>query len=123
MTAYAIGHLRNITMNTGVIDYLHRIDATLAGFGGRFIIHGGPKHELEGSFTDDLIVIAFPDLEAARSWYGSASYQAILPLRRQGAEGEVFLIEGVDPDHKATDILQDLALGRVRQRGVIFGVA
>ena len=108
MTAYAIGHLRNVTLNQGIIDYLHGIDATLEPFGGRFIIHGGPKDEREGRFTDDLIAISFPNLCAARDWYNSAAYQALIPLRAQGAEGEIFLIDGVDRDHKATDILQGL---------------
>ena len=105
MTAYAIGHLRNVTLNQGIADYLCGIDATLEPFGGRFIIHGGPKDELEGQFGDDLIVISFPDLDAARGWYVSAAYQALVPLRKQGSEGDVFLIDGVDHDHKATDIL------------------
>lgn len=107
MTAYAIAHLRDVTLNQGIVDYLRGIDATLEPFDGRFIIHGGQKDEVEGGFADDLIVISFPNLGAARDWYKSAAYQVLVPLRKQGADGEVFLIEGVDRDHKATDILQD----------------
>lgn len=106
MTAYAIGHLRHVTLNQGIADYLYGIDATLEPFGGHFIIHGGPKDLLEGQFVDDLIVISFPDLDAARRWYNSTAYQALVPLRKKGSEGDVFLIDGVDPDHKATDILK-----------------
>ena len=106
MTAYAIGHLRNVTLSQDIAEYLSGIDATLRPFSGNFIIHGGPKDELEGRFTDDLIVISFPNLEAARRWYNSAAYQALIPLRERWAEGEVFLIDGVDHSHKATDILQ-----------------
>jgi hypothetical protein len=50
-------------------------------------------------------VIAFPDANAARAWYASPAYQALLPLRRRNAEGEVFLIAGVREDHRAMDIL------------------
>ena len=106
MTAYAIGHLRDVTLNQGIADYVFGIDATLEPFGGSFIIHGGPKDELEGQFADDLIVISFPDLEAARGWYNSAAYQALVPLRTQGSQGDIFLIDGVDPDHRASDILK-----------------
>jgi uncharacterized protein (DUF1330 family) len=106
VTAYAVGHLRNATLNQDIADYLRGIDATLKPFSGNFIIHGGPKDELEGRFTDDLIVISFPNLDAARCWYSSTAYQALMPLRMKWAEGEVFLIDGVDYDHKATDILQ-----------------
>ncbi len=105
MTSYAIGHLRSVDMGPDIVAYLEGIDATLAPFDGRFIIHGGDKEHLEGAFLGDLIVIAFPTLEAARGWYASAAYRAILPLRAANAQGDVFLIDGVDEDHRAADIL------------------
>lgn len=109
MTCYAIGHLRNVEMGAEIVAYLEAIDATLAPFEGRFIIHGGQKHVLEGAFAGDLIVIAFPHLARARAWYESPAYQDILRLRTKAAEGDVFLIEGVGSDHKATDILSSRA--------------
>lgn len=106
MTTYAVAHLRNVRMGPDIVAYLERIDATLAPYGGRFIIHGGEKLTLEGgNLADDLIVIAFPHRRAATDWYGSESYRAILPLRLANAEGDVFLIDGVDEHHCATDIL------------------
>lgn len=105
MTSYAVAHLRNVRMNEDLLAYLQAIDATLAPFQGRYVIHGGEKEELEGRFSDDLIMIAFPDRQAARAWYRSPAYQRILALRRGSAEGEIFLIEGVEEGHRATDIL------------------
>ncbi|WP_137131936.1 DUF1330 domain-containing protein [Rhizobium sp. FY34] len=105
MTCYAIGHLQHVEMGAAIVSYLESIDATLAPFDGRFIVHGGQKHMLEGTFKGDLIVIAFPNLALAQSWYASSAYQYILPLRTKNADGAVFLIEGVDEDHHATDIL------------------
>ena len=105
MPAYAIGHLRNITMGPDIVEYLHRIDATLAPFDGRFIIHGGHVDVREGSWSGDLIAIAFPRLDLARAWYDSAAYQAIARLRRDHSEGEIIIIDGVPDTHRATDIL------------------
>lgn len=105
MTAYAMARLTGVTMGPDIRTYLERIDATLSPFEGRFLVHGGPKIELEGAWPDDLIVIAFPDLATARAWYGSPAYREILPLRTRSSTGDVILIEGVDPDHRATDIL------------------
>lgn len=105
MTAYAIAHLRNVALGPAITAYLERIDATLAPFGGRFLVHGGGKTILEGSWTGDLIVIGFPDRAAALGWYGSAAYQRILALRTDHAEGDVMIVDGVPPDHRATDIL------------------
>ena len=105
MTAYAVARLINVQVEPAVVIYLQRIDATLAPFGGRFVIHGGPIEPLEGDWAGDLIVIGFPDMASARSWYASPAYRAILPLRLCVADGDVFLIEGVEADHRATDVL------------------
>lgn len=42
MSTYAIATLRNVAMGPAIIEYLERIDATLAPFGGKFVVHGGP---------------------------------------------------------------------------------
>jgi uncharacterized protein (DUF1330 family) len=105
MTAYAIGHLSEVRMGPAIVEYLRRIDATLEPFEGRFIIHGGPKTVLEGDWRGDLIVIAFPSVESAHGWYRSPAYQEILRLRTDNAQGDVLIMEGVDADHEATDVL------------------
>jgi uncharacterized protein (DUF1330 family) len=106
MAAFAIGHLRNVQMGPAIVEYLRRIDATLEPFNGRFIIHGATPEVQEGERVGDLIGIEFPDIERARAWYRSAAYQEIVPLRQQGSDGEILLIDGVGEDHRATDILR-----------------
>ncbi|HEY2609139.1 DUF1330 domain-containing protein [Paraburkholderia sp. RL18-103-BIB-C] len=105
MTAYAVAHLINVELCAEVVEYLECIDETLEPFGGRFVVHGARPEVREGEWHGDLIMIAFPDLAAARAWYGSHAYQRILPLRLRHASGSVILIDGVDERHKATDIL------------------
>lgn len=105
MTAYAAALLHAIKMGPEIVEYLQRIDETLAPFGGHFIIHGSEKTILEGEWPADLVVIAFPDMDHARNWYASPAYQAILPLRTRNSWGGVVLFNGVDETHKATDIL------------------
>jgi uncharacterized protein (DUF1330 family) len=106
MPAYAIGHLRNVVMGPAIVEYLETIDATLEPFGGRFIIHGAIPEMLEGNWPGHLIAIEFADLERARAWYRSEAYQRLIPLRADNSEGEIFLVDGVDADHRATDILR-----------------
>ncbi|CAG9202762.1 conserved hypothetical protein [Paraburkholderia tropica] len=105
MTAYAIAHLHRCEPCAEIVEYLEKIDATLAPFGGRFIVHGGRVERLEGAFKGDLIIIEFEDRERARAWYRSPAYQAILPLRTRHASGDVFLIDQVAQPHRATDVL------------------
>src|SRR5258707_14875887 len=105
MSAYALARLFNVTPGPSIVEYLKRIDATLQPFGGHFIIHGAKPEVVEGVWTGDLIVVTFPDMAAARAWYGSPDYRAILPLRLNNADGEGILIDGVDRNHRATDLL------------------
>jgi uncharacterized protein (DUF1330 family) len=105
MTSYAVGILNDVQMGPPIVEYLERIDATLAPFDGHFIVHGGPNEVKEGRDPGTFIVIEFPDRAAAEGWYTSAAYQAILPLRTGNSHGTVFLSDGVDRDHLATDVL------------------
>ena len=105
MKAYAMAHLRDVDFNDEIADYLRRIDATLEPFGGRFLVHGGRVHPLEGEFDAALVVLEFPTLDAARDWYRSPAYQPILPLRTGNSRGVAFLVEGVGPDYRGVDKL------------------
>jgi uncharacterized protein (DUF1330 family) len=105
MNAYAIAHLRNVRVGPDIVRHLERIDATLEPFGGRFIVHGGHVDVREGEWPGTVIVIEFPDRERATAWYDSPAYQEILPLRTRNADGTAILVDGVDADHRATDVL------------------
>jgi uncharacterized protein (DUF1330 family) len=105
MGAYAIGHLEEVNVGPAIVNYLREIEATMAPFHGRFLVHGDPIEVLEGTLIGDLIVIEFPDMAHARNWYDSPAYRAILPLRTANAHGTVFLVPGVPAGHKAIDVL------------------
>jgi uncharacterized protein (DUF1330 family) len=97
--------MRQVTMGPAIVEYLERIDATLAPFGGRFIVHGGRVEVLEGSWPGHLIVIEFPDRDRASAWYTSAAYREIVALRTDNSDSDVILADGVDREHEATDVL------------------
>jgi len=102
---YGVGILQDVQMGTPIREYLEQIDGTLAPFGGHFIVHGGKTEMFEGESPGILIVIEFPDYDHARQWYSSPAYQRILPLRTEHSRSTVFLAEGVDRTHRATDVL------------------
>src|SRR3546814_20109331 len=60
MTAYAVADLHSVRMGPAIIEYLERIDAPLAPFGGRYIIHGGRKAVLGRHWDGDVIFIVLP---------------------------------------------------------------
>jgi len=105
VAAYALAHIRFVRIGPEITKYLERIDATLAPFGGHFLVHGNKAEILEGQWRGDVIIIEFPDRDSATRWYESAEYQAILPWRTQNSDGTVILVDGVPSGHHATDIL------------------
>lgn len=105
MSAYAVAHVQSLIPGPEIVEYLQRIDATLAPYGGRFLVHGDPADVREGDFSGDLIVIEFPDRDLAAGWYESRAYREIVALRTENTTGWVVLIDGVSRDHRATDIL------------------
>jgi uncharacterized protein (DUF1330 family) len=106
VTAYGVGLVTDVNMGRPLVEYLERIDATLAPYDGHFIVHGGPAEMLEGTDPGALIVIEFPDRSHAQDWYASPAYREILPLRTENTASTVFIIDGVDRDHRATDVLE-----------------
>lgn len=105
MTTFALAHIRQSTFNDELVEYLHRIDATLAPYEGRFRVHGGAIQRLEGDWNGQLVLIEFPDRNSAQNWYGSDAYQKIVALRTANSVADVILVDGVSIDHQATDIL------------------
>ena len=105
MPAYAVAHMRQVTMGPPIVEYLQRIDATLEPFGGRFVVHGGKIEVLEGSWPGFVIVIEFPEGSHARAWYDSDAYREIVALRTDNSDSDVILVDGVGREHKATDVL------------------
>jgi uncharacterized protein (DUF1330 family) len=100
MTAYGIAFLRNPQPHhPEVLEYLERIQGTLDPYGGRFLVHGGKLDVVEGTGPGAVVVIEFPGPAEARAWYDSAPYQEILPLRTDNIDGDVLLVEGVEPGH------------------------
>ena len=101
MTAYAVAHLRSVDQNAEIVEYLQRIDATLDPFAGRFVVHGVLPDVVEGEWPGVLVVIGFPDPDAARAWYDSPAYQEILPLRTRNSDGVTLMVDGVPEGYRA----------------------
>jgi uncharacterized protein (DUF1330 family) len=101
MPAYAIAHLRTPTINDEVLDYIERIQDTMDPFGGRFLVHGAEVEVIEGEWPGTIVILEFPDTDAARAWYESPAYQEILPLRTDNIEGDTLIVPGVPQPYDA----------------------
>ncbi|QDY40712.1 DUF1330 domain-containing protein [Candidatus Pantoea soli] len=55
----------------------------------------GELEVLEGRDAEGVVVLEFPDREAAKAWYHSPAYQEAKAHRLKGAHYRVLLVEGV----------------------------
>ena len=117
MTAYAVAHLRSVDQNAEIVEYLRRIDATLDPYGGGFVVHGVLPDVIEGEWPGFLVVIGFPDLDAAQAWYDSPAYQEILPLRTRNSDGVALLVDGVRAGYRAAGYAEKLVRSSARASG------
>lgn len=108
MPAYAIAQLEELHVGPDIVAYLQAIDATLAPFDGRFLVHGSAVEVLEGPWSGDIVVVEFPSRAQAAAWHASPAYQEILPLRTRNSHGRVVLVDGAGDGHRAVDLLAKL---------------
>jgi uncharacterized protein (DUF1330 family) len=67
----------------------------VAAGGGRFVARGGVLGVLEGDWHPSrLVVLEFPNLEAAKRWYESETYQDAKKLREGAARLRMVAVEG-----------------------------
>ena len=77
-------------------EYATQVPATLAPFGGKAIVSAPDPEIIEGDWSPQrLVVLEFPDADAARAWYNSPEYQEILPIRFEAANDKLLLVEGL----------------------------
>ncbi len=95
MAAYVVVDLE-ITDAAVFDDYRKQVPATLAPYGGRFIIRGGTSETLEGDWTPKrVVVIEFPDRAAAKTWWSSNEYAAPKAQRQRSARTRLIVVDGV----------------------------
>ena len=95
MAAYLIGEIE-VTDPATYDDYRKQVAATVAQYGGRFVVRGGRVESLEGGWSPKrMVVLEFPSLEQARKWYRSPEYAPLIALRQRASRGKLILVEGV----------------------------
>jgi uncharacterized protein (DUF1330 family) len=94
MTAYLIAEI-DVTDLKAYEPYKTAASAAIARHGGKYIARGGKTLSLEGAPPKRLVVLEFPDLEAAKRFHESAEYQAAISLRKKASAGSrLFIVEG-----------------------------
>jgi len=95
VSAYVVAHV-TITNPEGFAPYSRQVAGTLEKYGGKFLVRGGPFEAIEGEAPfQRLVILEFPSMEQARTWYASEEYRAILPARLDNSRTDLIMAEGV----------------------------
>ncbi len=97
MPAYAIVRYRVIHDTTKLLDYGRLAYPTLKAFGAIPRVVNAPAIALEGGEVPSVVLLEFADIATARAWYDSPEYQAAADVRKQAAEVDFLLVDGVPP--------------------------
>ena len=77
-------------------EYRKVAPAAIARYGGRYLVRGGATTVLEGEWQPNrIVVLEFPDGDAARRFYDSPEYRAARALRAGAAAMNVIVVDGV----------------------------
>jgi uncharacterized protein (DUF1330 family) len=96
MPAYVIACVTDAWDQDALNRYRERNTQAVANHGGRFVARGGRHEVLEGDYAPvRVVIIEFPDLDAARGWYESEEYAPLRELRRSASVTDIVVVEGV----------------------------
>jgi uncharacterized protein (DUF1330 family) len=94
MAAYVIAEV-TITDPPGFEAYRQMVPATIAKYGGKFVVRGGAMEMLEGNWEPKrLVIIEFESAERAKQWWASEDYREAKELRQRTAQTNLIVIEG-----------------------------
>jgi len=76
------------------MKYVQANGLAFAKYGGRFLVRGGRHEVVEGRMGERIVVIEFPDYEAAVACYESPEYRAAMKFREGHARANLAIVEG-----------------------------
>ena len=75
--------------------YAPKAEASLAGHPIEVLAAYGAHEVLEGTEIEGAVLVRFPSMEAARTWYNSPAYQEAREYRFRGADYRAFIFESL----------------------------
>jgi len=96
MSAYVVVEVE-ITDPERFKDYQAMVPATIAAFGGKYLVRGGEVETLEGSWNPSrVVVLEFESVEQAKRWWDSDEYREARDLRQATSNTNMIVVQGVE---------------------------
>jgi uncharacterized protein (DUF1330 family) len=96
VTAYVISEVEILDESEGQ-RYRELASASIAQYGGRYIVRGAAPEVPEGDWPSSqrVVVVEFPTMERLRCWYNSPEYAEALAVRQTALSRRLLFVEGV----------------------------
>jgi len=96
MAAYII--VDGLVTNAAQMEiYKERAKPLVESFGGEYLVRGGTiaAKETQRWTPNRLVLLKFPSMAQAESFYNSPEYQALLPVSQIASERTLVIVEGI----------------------------
>ena len=94
--AYVVNEI-TVTDPATFQTYAEQVPATLVPFGGRYVARSGATETVEGEPPARIVILEFPDRDAAKAWRSSDAYRRILAIRDATSTSRVYIVDGYQP--------------------------
>ena len=95
MAAYVVVDV-TVTDPVAYQEYAKLVPATIAAYGGEYIIRGGAVETMEGDWTPQrFVMLKFESVARAKAWLNSPEYKPIKQMRYASAISHMLIVEGV----------------------------
>lgn len=95
MSAYLVFMKEKTLDPAELVVYQQKVVPTLGTYGLKILVAYGRHEVLEGAPTEGVVIVEFPTVAAAKTWYSSPAYREAREHRFRGAEFRCVLVEGV----------------------------
>jgi len=94
MAAYVIVEI-DIVDPSGYEEYKKLAGATVAKYGGKYLVRGGAVETLEGDWKPKrIVVLDFESMQRAKEWLNCEEYREPRKMRHRTAKTKMILVEG-----------------------------
>jgi uncharacterized protein (DUF1330 family) len=90
---YLIVTIKEIKDNEAFQDYASKVKPLIERHGGRYLAIVRDPEIRDGQWPfARTVIVGFPSAKDARSWYDSADYREIIPLRKRAIDANIVMV-------------------------------
>lgn len=84
-------------------EYAGKVAPIIERYGGKYVAVDNSPDVKDGEWPfARTVIVQYPNFAAAQKWYGSADYQAIIPIRKRAIDANIAIVR--DPEEAGIDM-------------------